>query len=84
MLRPTYFFLKWLLLLAMVVPVVRAQGGGAASGIGRSHDRRNATLPSFDRLRELVQKSAAEIADAAQAFGQDDDITVLTLSRVGA
>ena len=68
----------------MVVPVVRAQGGGAPSGIERSHDRRNTTLPCFDRLRELVQKSAAEIADVVQAFGQDDDITVLTLARVGA
>ncbi len=49
MLRPMFFFLKWLLLLVMVVPVVRAA-----------------------------------IADAARTRGQDDDITALTIARVGA
>jgi sigma-B regulation protein RsbU (phosphoserine phosphatase) len=38
-------------------------------------------LLGFDRLARLSLNSAAEIADTAKAFGQDDDITVLTLAR---
>jgi serine phosphatase RsbU (regulator of sigma subunit) len=38
-------------------------------------------LLGFDRLARLSLSSAAEIADTAKAFGQDDDITVLTLAR---
>lgn len=37
-------------------------------------------LYGFDRLGALTLKSAKEIAATAQAFGQDDDITVLTLA----
>jgi hypothetical protein len=37
-------------------------------------------LFGFDRTRDLSSQSAEEIAQAAQAFGQEDDITVLTLS----
>ena len=37
-------------------------------------------LYGFDRLSELTLMSAQEIAEAAQAFGQEDDITVLTLA----
>jgi sigma-B regulation protein RsbU (phosphoserine phosphatase) len=33
----------------------------------------------FERMAALTTKSAAEIADAAQTFGQEDDITVLTV-----
>lgn len=40
-------------------------------------------LLGFERTAELSMGSAAQIADAAQAFGQDDDITVLTVERVG-
>jgi serine phosphatase RsbU (regulator of sigma subunit) len=36
-------------------------------------------LLGFERLARLSLNSAAEIADTAKAFGQDDDITVLTL-----
>ncbi len=36
-------------------------------------------LYGFDRLRALTLEPAREIAATAQAFGQDDDITVLTL-----
>ena len=39
-------------------------------------------LLGFDRTRELSGKPAAEIADAAQAFGQNDDITVVTVRRI--
>jgi serine phosphatase RsbU (regulator of sigma subunit) len=34
----------------------------------------------FDRTREISGQPARAIADAAQEFGQEDDITVLTLS----
>jgi phosphoserine phosphatase RsbU/P len=37
-------------------------------------------LFGFERTRELSTQPASAIADAAQQFGQDDDITVLTLS----
>lgn len=36
-------------------------------------------LFGFDRLPDLTRLSAAEIADTAQRFGQEDDITVLTI-----
>ena len=44
-------------------------------------EARNAAgeLLGFDRMRTLSVESAAQIAAAAQAFGQEDDITVLTL-----
>jgi serine phosphatase RsbU (regulator of sigma subunit) len=44
-------------------------------------EARNAAgeLLGFDRTRALSSQSAAEIAAAAMAFGQEDDITVLTL-----
>jgi phosphoserine phosphatase RsbU/P len=43
-------------------------------------------LLGFDRAASLAGNSAAAIADAAQQWGQEDDITVLTLIReiVGA
>ncbi len=34
----------------------------------------------FDRTREMSGKSTQEIADAAQAWGQNDDITVVTVT----
>ncbi len=37
-------------------------------------------LFGFDRTRDISSKSAEEVAHAAQAFGQQDDITVLTLT----
>jgi len=38
-------------------------------------------LFGFDRTRALSTKAAAEISDAARAFGQSDDITVVTICR---
>jgi hypothetical protein len=38
-------------------------------------------LFGFDRTREMSTKSAAEIAEAARAWGQADDITVVTVVR---
>jgi hypothetical protein len=37
-------------------------------------------LLGFDKLVELTRLGASEIADAAQNFGQEDDITVLALA----
>ncbi len=43
-------------------------------------------LFGFDRVREMTSagSSAVHIAEEASAFGQDDDITVLTLTRLAA
>jgi serine phosphatase RsbU (regulator of sigma subunit) len=38
-------------------------------------------LFGFDRTREISSKSAQEIAEAAKAWGQNDDITVVTVRR---
>ncbi len=38
-------------------------------------------LFGFDRTREISGKSAEETAEAAQAWGQNDDITVGTVRR---
>jgi len=43
----------------------------------RSH---TGELYGFDRLASLTLLTAGEIAQAAQSFGQEDDITVLTLA----
>jgi hypothetical protein len=39
-------------------------------------------LLGFERVRAMSGQSAHDIAAAAQAFGQEDDITVLTVARV--
>jgi phosphoserine phosphatase RsbU/P len=38
-------------------------------------------LLGFERAQELAAQSASEIARAAQEFGQEDDITVLSITR---
>lgn len=38
-------------------------------------------LLGFDRARDLSTRGAKEIADAAGAFGQEDDITVVVIER---
>lgn len=48
-----------------------------------------ATSPSgellgFERAREFSSKPAVDIAEAARAFGQQDDITVLAVERLAA
>jgi hypothetical protein len=40
----------------------------------------NGELYGFERLPSLTKDSAQEIAEAAKQFGQEDDITVLTLA----
>jgi stage II sporulation SpoE-like protein len=49
-------------------------------------EARNAVgeLFGFDRTRQLSSRAAQQIADAAVQFGQQDDITVLTLSLAAA
>ncbi|MDE3149294.1 MAG: serine/threonine-protein phosphatase [Acidobacteriota bacterium] len=49
-------------------------------------EARNAAgeLFGFERAREISSLPAARIAEAAERFGQQDDITVLTLTRLGA
>jgi hypothetical protein len=42
----------------------------------------NGELFGFDRVRNLTGQSAFYIADAAKAFGQEDDITILTIRRL--
>jgi hypothetical protein len=42
------------------------------------------TLLGFERTAELSVQPAEAIARAAQDFGQDDDITVLTLTRISS
>jgi hypothetical protein len=54
-----------------------------SDGIVEAQNERG-DLFGFDRIRILVSKqvSAAEIANAAQEFGQQDDISVLSIVRV--
>jgi sigma-B regulation protein RsbU (phosphoserine phosphatase) len=51
-------------------------------GVVEARDKAGALL-SFERSAALSIQPAEAIARAAQAFGQDDDITVLTLSYAG-
>jgi sigma-B regulation protein RsbU (phosphoserine phosphatase) len=44
--------------------------------------RPSGELFGFDRVHNLSNQSAFYIADAAKEFGQDDDITVLTVRRL--
>jgi serine phosphatase RsbU (regulator of sigma subunit) len=41
-------------------------------------------LFGFDRTAEISSKPAEKVAEAARTFGQEDDITVLSLSLVAA
>jgi serine phosphatase RsbU (regulator of sigma subunit) len=44
--------------------------------------RPSGELFGFDRVHNLSNQSAFYIADAAREFGQEDDITVLTVRRL--
>ena len=52
-----------------------------SDGVIEARDRQGKLL-GFERARELTRLSAAQIVQAAQSFGQEDDITVLTLDLV--
>jgi serine phosphatase RsbU (regulator of sigma subunit) len=49
-------------------------------------EARNAAgeLFGFDRTRAISKQPASEIADTAARFGQEDDITVLTVTFAAA
>jgi sigma-B regulation protein RsbU (phosphoserine phosphatase) len=51
-----------------------------SDGVVEAQDSRGELL-GFERSRELSMQSATEIAAAARNFGQQDDITVLTIDR---
>jgi hypothetical protein len=51
-------------------------------GVVEARDKSGA-LYGFERAAALSLQTSEAIANAAQAFGQDDDITVLTLSYAG-
>jgi len=44
---------------------------------------RDGQLFGFERVYQLLRtaKSATEVASAAQAFGQEDDISVISITR---
>jgi phosphoserine phosphatase RsbU/P len=49
-------------------------------GVVEAQDR-DGELFGFDRTRQISTRTAAEIGDAAQNFGQSDDITVVSIER---
>ena len=51
-------------------------------GRGVEARSRSGELLGFERAAELSVETAEAIAGAAQSFGQDDDITVLTVARL--
>lgn len=54
-----------------------------SDGIAEAMDA-SGKLFGFERVHALLQtaKSAAEVAGAAQAFGQEDDISVISVMRM--
>lgn len=52
-----------------------------SDGVVEARDAKGELL-GFERMAPLTTKRAKEIADAAQRWGQEDDITVLTVERV--
>jgi hypothetical protein len=66
---------------------VRLEQGGHitfySDGVIEAQNARGELL-GFERVRELSTLSAKEIADAASAFGQEDDITVVVIERMAA
>jgi serine phosphatase RsbU (regulator of sigma subunit) len=53
-----------------------------SDGIAEAADA-NGRLFGFERVKELLRtaRTAEEVAEAAQAFGQDDDISVISITR---
>ena len=53
-----------------------------SDGIAEATDA-SGKLFGFERVQELLRiaRSAAEVADAAEAFGQEDDISVIAVTR---
>jgi len=55
-----------------------------SDGIAEATDA-NGTMFGFERVKEMLHsaRTAAEVAAAAQAFGQEDDISVIFVTRTG-
>ena len=51
-----------------------------SDGVVEARDAKGELL-GFERMVALMRKRAEDIADAAQRWGQEDDITVLTVAR---
>lgn len=51
-----------------------------SDGVVEAQNRKQ-ELFGFDRSREMSTRSAMDVAEAAQRFGQQDDITVVAISR---
>jgi sigma-B regulation protein RsbU (phosphoserine phosphatase) len=51
-----------------------------SDGVVEARDAKGELL-GFERMAALTKRRAAEIAEAAQRWGQEDDITVLTVAR---
>ena len=49
-----------------------------SDGVLEARDAKGELL-GFERMAALTNRPAAEVADAAQKWGQEDDITVLTV-----
>lgn len=54
-----------------------------SDGVVEAHIRAGEMF-GFDRTRDLSREPAHAIGQAAQAFGQDDDITVVAVDFAGA
>ena len=54
-----------------------------SDGVAEAQDAKG-HLFGFERIEELLRKpvTAAEVAAAAQNFGQEDDISVLSVTRM--
>ncbi|MGA3228293.1 MAG: SpoIIE family protein phosphatase [Acidobacteriaceae bacterium] len=54
-----------------------------SDGIAEAQDKQG-QLFGFERIQEMLQRpvTAAAIATAAQNFGQEDDISVLSVTRI--
>ena len=53
-----------------------------SDGVVEAQDKRG-NLLGFDRAREISVQSASAIAEVAKSFGQQDDITVVVVERLG-
>jgi serine phosphatase RsbU (regulator of sigma subunit) len=56
-----------------------------SDGVAEATDP-NGRLFGFERLNDLMRtaRTAAEVAGAAQSFGQEDDISVISVTRTAA
>jgi len=53
-----------------------------SDGVVEAMNKDTKELFGFERAHAISQRAAAEVAEAARSFGQTDDITVLTVTRL--